>query len=268
MADNENINDFITRWSASGGSERANYQLFLAELADLLNVPRPDPAGDDNRDNAYVFERSIRFTDGDGRQTTNYIDLYKRGCFVCETKQGVDAPGGDDLLTAADLAPPPEPKKSGHGKRGSGGWDRAMKKARAQGERYIRALPAGEGRPHSCSSSTSVTNSKSTPNFRAAAAPTRPFRTRVRTASSSTTCATKQSAPACTPSGPTRSVSTRPAAAPPSPEKLPPTSPNWPNRWKRANTARNRSPASSPAACSPCSPKTSACCPTAATPNC
>lgn len=137
---------FIERWGASGGSERANYQLFLAELCDLLGVERPDPAQPDNLENGYVFERSLRFTNSEGQATTNFIDLYKRNSFVCETKQGVEERGGEDLLSAAmdDAA---RTRKQGHGKRGTPGWYRTMKKARGQGERYIRALPADEGRP-------------------------------------------------------------------------------------------------------------------------
>lgn len=138
--------DFIERWKNSGGSERANYQLFLAELCDLLGTPRPEPAKPANIENAYVFERGIRFTDGEGETKTNYLDLYKRGCFVCETKQGVEQAGGQDLLsaTSGDLA---DYTSKGHGKRGTGGWDKVMKRARSQGERYIRALPTTEGRP-------------------------------------------------------------------------------------------------------------------------
>lgn len=138
--------DFIERWKNSGGSERANYQLFLAELCDLLGTSRPEPAKPANIENAYVFERGIRFTDGEGETKTNYLDLYKRGCFVCETKQGVEQAGGQDLLsaTSGDLA---DYTSKGHGKRGTGGWDKVMKRARSQGERYIRALPASEGRP-------------------------------------------------------------------------------------------------------------------------
>ncbi len=37
------ITDFINRWEASGAAERANYQLFLSELCDLLGVERPTP---------------------------------------------------------------------------------------------------------------------------------------------------------------------------------------------------------------------------------
>lgn len=36
------VEDFITRWTArEGGAERANYQMFLSELCDVLGVPRP-----------------------------------------------------------------------------------------------------------------------------------------------------------------------------------------------------------------------------------
>ena len=140
------IEDFIGRWRPSGGSERANYQLFLAELCDVLDVARPEPAQPNNLENAYVFERSLSFTNAEGRDTTNFIDLYKRGCFVCETKQGVEERGGEDLLSEA-MDQASRSRKQGHGRRGTAGWHRTMKKARGQGERYIRSLPAADGRP-------------------------------------------------------------------------------------------------------------------------
>ena len=40
---------------------------------------------------AYVFERAVAFTGGEGRTTTRFIDVYKRGCFVLEAKQGSEA---------------------------------------------------------------------------------------------------------------------------------------------------------------------------------
>ena len=41
----EAITKFIERWEKSGGSEMANYQLFLTELCDeILLVPHPEPA--------------------------------------------------------------------------------------------------------------------------------------------------------------------------------------------------------------------------------
>jgi hypothetical protein len=50
---------FIARWAPSGGQESANYQLFLTELCDLLDLPHPDPAIEETRENAYVFERRV-----------------------------------------------------------------------------------------------------------------------------------------------------------------------------------------------------------------
>ena len=118
---NESIERFIARWQAAGGSERANYQLFVGELTELLGLPRPDPARDDTRDNAYVFERRVRFRHGDGSESHGFIDCYRRGAFVLEAKK----------IKA----------------NGTKGFDDALQRARGQAESYARALPAEEGRP-------------------------------------------------------------------------------------------------------------------------
>ena len=61
------IEAFITRWTArEGGAERANYQMFLSELCDVLGVPRPDPAGSEREHNDYVFERAVRPRESEG----------------------------------------------------------------------------------------------------------------------------------------------------------------------------------------------------------
>ncbi len=98
------LEDFIARWSPSGGGERSNYQLFLSELCDLIGVPKPDPGVPDDTKNAYVFDRSIPRQEADGSTTTNFIDLYKRGCFICETKQGVE---GNARVSRAVAGVPP-----------------------------------------------------------------------------------------------------------------------------------------------------------------
>ncbi|WP_068858351.1 class I SAM-dependent DNA methyltransferase [Perlucidibaca aquatica] len=113
---------FMARWQQAGGTERANYQLFLTELCTLLDLPLPEPAGDDTRDNAYVFERRVIIKQPDGSENNGFIDLYKRGSFVLEAKQ-----------TGKTLD--------------SSGWDKAMLKAHNQADQYARALPADEGRP-------------------------------------------------------------------------------------------------------------------------
>ncbi|MDD1962124.1 class I SAM-dependent DNA methyltransferase [Pseudomonas sp. 39004] len=118
----EHPHTFLNRWSKAGGTERANYQLFLTELCSLLDLPLPEPAGDDTRDNAYVFERRVIINQPDGSSNNGFIDLYKRGSFVLEAKQ-----------TGKTLD--------------SSGWDKAMLKAHNQADQYARALPAEEGRP-------------------------------------------------------------------------------------------------------------------------
>ncbi|MBK9469583.1 MAG: class I SAM-dependent DNA methyltransferase [Gammaproteobacteria bacterium] len=116
------VEDFIVRWQAAGGSERANYQLFLNELTVVLGVGPPQPQAQDHRDHAYVYERRVTFRHGDGSESNGYIDCYKRACFVGEAKR---------LKAAPDTR----------------GFDDAMLRARSQAEQYARALPADEGRP-------------------------------------------------------------------------------------------------------------------------
>jgi SAM-dependent methyltransferase len=144
--DRENIEHFIDRWSRSAGAERANYQLFLAELCDVLAVDRPDPTVEDDAHNAYVFERSVRFDNRDGTWSTGRIDLYKRGSLVCETKQGVEREE-QELVLSSKQAQARRARKKGHGTRGTAAWDDAMFRAVGQAEQYARALPAEEGRP-------------------------------------------------------------------------------------------------------------------------
>jgi len=140
------IQHFIDRWKNSGAAERANYQLFLTELCDLLGVPGPEPTIPDDSENAYVFERSVTFHHADGSTSTGRIDLYKRGCFVLEAKQGVEKREQEVALSEAGKAKAKAVKK-GTATRGSALWDEAMLKARGQAEQYARALPASEGRP-------------------------------------------------------------------------------------------------------------------------
>ena len=109
------VEDFIVRWQAAGGSERANYQLFLNELTVVLGVGPPQPQAQDHRDHAYVYERRVTFRHGDGSESNGYIDCYKRACFVGEAKR---------LKAAPDTR----------------GFDDAMLRARSQAEQYARAL--------------------------------------------------------------------------------------------------------------------------------
>ncbi len=141
------IPDFLIRWETSGAAERANYQLFLSELCDLLTVPRPEPTKPDDRENAYVFERSVTFQHGDGSTSIGRIDLYRRGCFVLEAKQGSDQPGQSGLTLVKEEGVRWSGTRRGTAVRGTKGWDVAMLKAKGQAEQYARALPVGESWP-------------------------------------------------------------------------------------------------------------------------
>lgn len=136
------IDDFIERWARSGASERANYQLFLSELSDIIEVERPEPASASDAFNDYVFERAVDIRKPDGTTSNGRIDLYRKGCFVLEAKQGVE--GKDKPSDPAQLAmleSAPKQKRTGHGIRGSAGWASSMLSARGQAERYAKALP-------------------------------------------------------------------------------------------------------------------------------
>jgi hypothetical protein len=137
--------NFIPRWQKSSASERANYAIFLSELCDYLQLPRPDPSQADESLNTYVIDKAVEYKELDGSTTTNYVDLYRRNCFVLEAKQGSN-PVQEALFELA--APEPDRKmKRGTAVRGTRGWDTAMIKARGQAERYAKALPASEGWP-------------------------------------------------------------------------------------------------------------------------
>ncbi|MEI6421774.1 MAG: type IIL restriction-modification enzyme MmeI [Lentisphaerota bacterium] len=129
----EDIENFITRWQVAAASERANYQLFLSELSDILGVQRPAPSTGNAAMDTYVFDKPVSRISRDGTASTGFIDLYKTGCFVMETKQG----SNQDVPV----------ERIGHGKRGSPGWDIALERAYNQAAGYIKDLPSDIGRP-------------------------------------------------------------------------------------------------------------------------
>ncbi len=118
------LQTFITKWRASGASERANKDSFLRDLCDVLGVPHPDAkTGDPERDR-YVFEREAVLLHGGERHTVGFIDLYKHGYFVLEAKQGSDA----------------ESKKTGTARRGTPAWHVAMQEAFGQARMYTDTI--------------------------------------------------------------------------------------------------------------------------------
>ena len=144
-ADTESVEAFIARWSPAGGGERSNYQMFLTELCDLIGVAKPEPAVEEEGRNAYVFERKVPARRLDGPTTANFIDLYKRGCFVLEAKQSAKRIKQLKELKQLGLAPPA--LRAGSGRRGGAQWDAVMRNAREQAETYAKRLPSAEGWP-------------------------------------------------------------------------------------------------------------------------
>lgn len=125
IADPAAVTEFVTRWKGNTGSERANFQSFMRELCELLELPLPDPGKAENDHNAYVFERFIAPQRADSTTEKRYIDLYRRDCFVLEGKQT-----GKTLATQSH--------------------QNAINAAVSQAERYVRGLPPEEvehGRP-------------------------------------------------------------------------------------------------------------------------
>lgn len=143
------VEAFIERWRPSGGSERANYQLFLTELCELLGIGKPGVATSEAKGDPYCFERPVMLRKGDGSTSTGFIDLYKKDCFVCEAKQGSDQkPKGYSGQEAALGLVTAQPIRTGTAIRGTRGWAKAMTKAKNQADGYARALhDEGEGWP-------------------------------------------------------------------------------------------------------------------------
>ena len=140
--DDARVAAFINRWERSEGGEHRTYQMFLTELCLMLGVEQPGTVGD-----AYGFERRVRLTQWDGSSTHGRIDLYKRGCFVLEAKQGSFKPALEMPVIPGLAESKPKGVGKGHGVRGTKQWDNAMMLARNQAKRYIDNLPLDEGVP-------------------------------------------------------------------------------------------------------------------------
>lgn len=145
MTTKEQISEFIARWKPSGGSEHANYQLFIIELTELLGLERPFPATDDDANDHYRFERPVTFAHTHKR-STGFVDVYRGGHFILETKQGVTQKKNrqGDLTKGT---PDRKQKRTGHGVRGTAAWDDTMLKARNQADNYARAVAKDDGWP-------------------------------------------------------------------------------------------------------------------------
>lgn len=145
--DRKTLQEFIAWSRASSGAELANAQKIFDRLCQALHVPDTGlkKAGDQN---PYVFEEDVK----EGKRHRR-IDVYRRGCFVFEAKQGIDPkdPARLDAIavTAAAKA------KIGHtqnvkgaGIRGSTDWVDEMQKGRHQAGNYaVQVTRRGDPKP-------------------------------------------------------------------------------------------------------------------------
>jgi SAM-dependent methyltransferase len=121
-----NIEKFITHWRNAGGGERAQSQKYLIHFCQALGLEEP-------MDGDYKFEFDVR-----GDRGRNFIDLYKRGAFVLESKQSRARRERSEFQNQKDLFPKEADERRGKSSRA---WDVLMNNARQQAENYARHLP-------------------------------------------------------------------------------------------------------------------------------
>jgi hypothetical protein len=134
-------------WGKPGGAERATYQMFLTELAQMLGAPTPDP-GTGGELGDYQFEGPVKSEAVFLSKHNKRIDLYKRNCFILEAKQSQLKEGEvlppeqevEPLEAVTDLFGNVVGHHTAKGKRPPK-YDRLMADARVQAQRYALALP-------------------------------------------------------------------------------------------------------------------------------
>ena len=99
------LRELNDRFTDIGAAERANYQIYLTELCEAIGVEKPRPAaasvGRVAESTTYQFEFPVQATTRDGVVSTNFIDLFKAGCFAIEAKDSIDGASTTKLLTKA-----------------------------------------------------------------------------------------------------------------------------------------------------------------------
>ncbi len=143
------VEGFIARWDGTAMAERANYIPFLSELCDVLELPRPEGAR--GSVGTYRFERGVTHHEVDGSSSSRRIDLYRKGCFVCEAKQGANPHRQTDMFESASEA------EHRANVRHTKSWGRYMQAAKGQAEGYAREICQWrKGGPHFSLSATLV----------------------------------------------------------------------------------------------------------------
>jgi len=137
------IRELVAWCKDSEGAEMANAQRIFGQLCKVLGVPEPDlkKAGGENR---YVYEEDVKHGKSHRR-----IDVYRRGSFVFEAKQGVNplsprATGEHRVKARAGHSK----TVRGAGVRGSVDWVDAMRSGRHQAGNYaVHVADRGDPKP-------------------------------------------------------------------------------------------------------------------------
>ncbi len=139
------VDDFIMYWKGATAPEQSVSQQFLCELCDQVGVPQPGH----QRNGAYTFEFHVSEIQHDGDAKGGRIDLYKRACFVLESKKFQEklAEQTQLELAAEQMGAVSKRRKNAAPVRDTERWDDAMLKAFVQARDYVRALPPEEPAP-------------------------------------------------------------------------------------------------------------------------
>jgi hypothetical protein len=84
------------RWAGALAGERANFQSYLIELCEALEVERPGSAG-----SGYQFELPVKVITKDGVEATNFLDCFRRDFFAIEAKDEEPGKATEWLLRKA-----------------------------------------------------------------------------------------------------------------------------------------------------------------------
>ncbi|HNN91573.1 MAG TPA: class I SAM-dependent DNA methyltransferase [Pseudomonadota bacterium] len=125
------IEEFVSETRRSSGGELANAQTIFNGLCRVLRVPLP-PLKRAHDDNPYCFEEDVKTNSRAHRR----IDVYNRGHFVFEAKQGVDPKAPADAIARGRDRAGHSRTVRGAGVRGTPDWQEAMRDGQVQACRY------------------------------------------------------------------------------------------------------------------------------------
>lgn len=94
----ERLRQLAQAWAGTDANERASFQTWMLRFCEALGVATPEPPTRD-----YRFELPVAVMDREGRESINFIDLWKAGHFALEAKASGDDGGArnDALLRRA-----------------------------------------------------------------------------------------------------------------------------------------------------------------------